>query len=362
MADSTSQRWHDQIIAHGARLVGVENGLARSIVGIWRQSLPRALATVASWPGRATNRTAEAALDAIMGVVQQSALDMGSVLGNDLLDQANAEQRIVGNIIWRGVPQSIWDAVGGMHRIDEVIIKPDFHRPISDAKAFGLLNSDINGINWTERITDMSADVRKAVRRELAAGVAAGEGVDKIQRRIRKVWDIPLRRAETIARTEVHNVSTRVMYDTYNANKDVIRGVEYLSTLDRRTCQICIADDGRKFYYNRLPSVESRPFIPQHPRCRCVYVPFTRGSRDFYGVSKKDKAVFAGPVTKPSDYGTWLKGQTVATVTEILGPVKTRIFLTGKLKLRNFVNDGKVRTIPAIEKSADRMAAEGAEL
>jgi len=361
MPDSTSQLWHDQILAHGARLVGVENGMARSLVSIWDDALPRALAVVASWPGRATLATVDHALNAIMGIVSDSAMATGTQLGADLLEQANAEQRIIGNIIWNGVPQSIWDQVGGMHRIDEEIIKPDFHRPIANAKAFELLNSDINGIGWAERITDMSADIRKSVRRELAAGMAAGEGTDKITRRIRKVWkDIPRKRAEAIARTEVHNVSTRVMFDSYKANRNVIRGVEYLAALDRRTCQICMADDGRKFYFDRTPKMETRPFIPQHPRCRCVYVPFTRMRDIIFGTPESAKEKFLGPVVRASDYVKWLGRQSVSTVTDILGKTKARFFLTGKLGLRSFVNDGKVRKIAAIEKSAERMAAEGA--
>jgi hypothetical protein len=51
----------------------------------------------------------------------------------------------------------------------------------------------------------------------------------------------------------------------------VIDGVQWLATLDHRTCLICGAYDGKIWTKDRLYEVK---VPPAHPNCRCVLIPY----------------------------------------------------------------------------------------
>jgi hypothetical protein len=57
----------------------------------------------------------------------------------------------------------------------------------------------------------------------------------------------------------------------FRANADVLDGVQWLATLDHRTCIICGAYDGRIWTKEKMYEVK---VPPAHPNCRCVLVPY----------------------------------------------------------------------------------------
>ena len=56
----------------------------------------------------------------------------------------------------------------------------------------------------------------------------------------------------------------------YKANSDVIIGVEWLATLDFRTCLVCGVLDGTRYKVKG-----KKPKVPAHENCRCLYLPVT---------------------------------------------------------------------------------------
>ena len=79
--------------------------------------------------------------------------------------------------------------------------------------------------------------------------------------------------AENIARTLCNGIANSAKLAFYQANDDVITGVEILSTLDGRTCPICASLDRKRYKLG-----ESHPSLPLHNRCRCVLLPVTPAS------------------------------------------------------------------------------------
>lgn len=79
--------------------------------------------------------------------------------------------------------------------------------------------------------------------------------------------------AENIARTLCNGIANSAKEAFYNANDDVISGVEILSTLDGRTCPVCASLDRKRYKLG-----ESHPSLPLHNRCRCVLLPVTPAS------------------------------------------------------------------------------------
>ena len=79
--------------------------------------------------------------------------------------------------------------------------------------------------------------------------------------------------AENISRTLCNGIANSAKEAFYQANDDVITGVEILSTLDGRTCPVCASLDRKRYKMG-----ESHPSLPLHNRCRCVLLPVTPAS------------------------------------------------------------------------------------
>ena len=79
--------------------------------------------------------------------------------------------------------------------------------------------------------------------------------------------------AENIARTLCNGVANSAKLAFYQANDDVIIGVEILSTLDGRTCPVCASLDRKRYKMD-----EQAPSLPLHNMCRCVLLPVTPAS------------------------------------------------------------------------------------
>ncbi|MCL2709349.1 MAG: minor capsid protein [Planctomycetaceae bacterium] len=77
--------------------------------------------------------------------------------------------------------------------------------------------------------------------------------------------------AEILARTVINATANQSRLEMYRANADVIDGVQWLATLDHRTCLICGAYDGRIWAQDKLYEVK---VPPAHPNCRCVLIPY----------------------------------------------------------------------------------------
>ena len=108
------------------------------------------------------------------------------------------------------------------------------------------------------------------LRKELALGFEAGESMADITDRIRKYYVNGYeRRASLVARTEVIAASNEGALQGYEA-EDVER-VEWYAAMDERTLDSdcnCEANHG-----NPWPIEESHGLIPDHPQCRCTWIP-----------------------------------------------------------------------------------------
>ena len=77
--------------------------------------------------------------------------------------------------------------------------------------------------------------------------------------------------AVRLARTIVNGVSNNARMETIKENSDVIDGVEFVGTLDGKTCQYCAAYDGH-IWRGEDAGKARRP--PLHPNCRCTIIPY----------------------------------------------------------------------------------------
>lgn len=226
-------------------------------------------------------------------------------------------------------------------RFETVIPAPEqirsaiFTAPLSVRGADGgkLLESFVSGWsrNETQRVVgairqgyfegQTTSAILQAVRGTRANGFRDG------------VLAISNRNASAVVRTAVQHAASQAQQATWSANSDIVKRVQWVSTLDTRTTQQCQALDGREF------PLDSGPRPPIHVNCRSATVAVldqrykfldagaTRAARDDDG---------AGRVGANETYFSWLKKQPAAFQDSAIGPTRAKLLRDGGLTAERF--------------------------
>ncbi len=156
------------------------------------------------------------------------------------------------------------------------------------------------------------------------------------------------RDASTIARTATNGMANSARMAFYEQNADVIDKVQYVATLDSRTCPVCRALDGKTWKVGD----RNIPVMPLHPNSRSVLVAVAKGfgligSRPSKGPGGEVKQVPAS-----TSYADWFKEQSAVFKEDMLGPTRFKLYQDGKLKLDSFVdfNGNKSFTLAELRK------------
>lgn len=111
-------------------------------------------------------------------------------------------------------------------------------------------------------ISELTADQVARTSNAIRAGFAEGQTTVQVMRRlIDDVGPVSERGLSAMVRTALQHVATQAREQTWQANRDIIRGVRWVSTLDSRTSTICRSLDGQVFPIDKGP----RP--PAHVNC-----------------------------------------------------------------------------------------------
>ncbi len=208
--------------------------------------------------------------------------------------------------------------------------------------------------NWVEGMTQGRADrINQAVR----LGMVQGEGTDVIVRRIKGtkaarysdgVLDISRRSAQSIVRTAVNHVSNQAAQQTWKANDHLVKGWQFVSTLDSRTTVTCAALSGS------IHPIGEGPIPPRHIRRRSISVAVTKSFREL-GVDRDEttpqqRASMDGQVAGDTTFAKWLTDKGPETQTGILGATRAQMWRDGKLNLQDFIKaDGTVLTLDQLK-------------
>ena len=146
----------------------------------------------------------------------------------------------------------------------KVDILGSFNQPIH-ADAVGMLY-----IRNFEALDGVTKDMSQRMSRVLSQGLLEGKNPRVIARELNRQVDVGLKRARTIARTEVIKAQHTANIQEYKTYGDI--GVEIIAEFvtagDSRVCQQCQSLEGRLFTLD-----EAQALIPVHPNCRCIAVP-----------------------------------------------------------------------------------------
>jgi SPP1 gp7 family putative phage head morphogenesis protein len=216
-----------------------------------------------------------------------------------------------------------------------------------------------------ELLKDWAASVgsaaKKSLRRQLNIGLTSGESIDAITRRIMgdpvasraftgaATMKAQRRNVRSVVRTMSNGVFNGARQATYEANSDVLKGIQWVSTLDVRTTDICQSLDGQVF------SVTAGPRPPAHHQCRSTTVPITKSWKEL-GVNAKDpriggrayrdvKTGLSGVLPDRPKYPQWLRKQDRASQVAVLGERRTRLFRGNRLAFDDLFKNNRMLTL-----------------
>ena len=332
----------DRIIRHAVLMEGFKTGEVRKIISFFNRSLePDLLEKLTKYAGKTlTENRLRIMRESMKEVLAAAYLRMRKELEPDLLELGKSQSRWDAAVIDKSLPVKIALTTLSVPTIKEMVV----NRPID-----GRLVRE-----WFEELGQAQAI---KVNQQIMIGVAEGEGIDEIVRRIRgtaknRYRDGILARSrreiESVVRTSVSGVVNNVRQASYRANADVVKAVQWVSTLDYRTCEVCAAYDGQVY------DLMDGPRPPQHIGCRCTTVPVCKSWKElgfgFDEMPASERAAMNGRVADKVTYGQWLKGQSRQTQELVLGKGKAQLFRSGKVAIRDFVDDrGRVLTLKELE-------------
>lgn len=167
-----------------------------------------------------------------------------------------------------------------------------------------IIDNETTGQWWRSH----SRDYIQAINRELRTGILQGETIGQLTTRVRNVADTSYNWARSLARTSSITVNNNSVLGTYQDNEDIVRGVQWLSTLDSRTTLICrglsdkrwrFPDNGDASQFSRYRAVgHNKRFPGPTAHWQCLYEDQFVFSPSL--ISKVFKRLYKGDIIKIS--------------------------------------------------------------
>lgn len=189
-----------------------------------------------------------------------------------------------------------------------------------------------------------SERVRNEVRRSLRRAEDQGSSIPQAVRDLRQRMDISRARAATLIRSGLQGSANERARRLYAKNRRVINGMQWIATLDDRTCPECGPLDGQVYWFDgRSPEASTMPTIPLHPNCRCFPAPVVRG--------------LSRPEETPR-WNKWILRQPRSAQVRALGVWRTDLLRAGDVAPRDFRGShGRLRTRRELDALATRRRA-----
>lgn len=228
-------------------------------------------------------------------------------------------------------------------------------------------NTVVRGNFYEDWWKKQGADTRARFENEMRMGQLRGETVDQLAARVGGtramgykdgVMAVSRAQAQALVRTSALGVSNAARMAAYAKNPDVIKGVQWVSTLDARTTPQCIALDGKRWnwpkgngnadYADYIPVGHDKKFEvpPIHWNCRSTIIPITYSWKELAGehgnskaaaiadrVPRETRAAMDGQVARTTTFSAWLGKQTKEFQDEVLGVKRADLWRAGKLDL-----------------------------
>ena len=205
-----------------------------------------------------------------------------------------------------------------------------------------------NGKMLKPFLKDMSNRSMQQIGGIIQAGYYEGQTTPQILKTIRgtraaKYTDGAMHRINrslsVATRTAVQHAAVQAREQVWQDNKDIVKKVRWVSTLDGRTSAVCRSLDGREFPIDK----GIRP--PAHPNCRSTIVAVLDSRFDALdrGATRKARSYNAkgdstGVISVPAKetYYSWLKRQPAKFQSSVIGENRARLLRNGGMSAERF--------------------------
>lgn len=126
-----------------------------------------------------------------------------------------------------------------------------------------------SGRNYSARIWRNTDHLAQMLEDEIEAAFLSGKSVRRMADTIMERFGVGYRAAECLVRTETSYVQNRTAARSYEDAG--CTEYEVLTAQDRRTCQYCAKQNGKRYLLATMQAGENAP--PFHPNCRCTVLP-----------------------------------------------------------------------------------------
>lgn len=202
------------------------------------------------------------------------------------------------------------------------------------------------------------AQLRDRILGQNLPGIGAVGKVDlrTVQPAARGLIQTARRNAEGLVRSSVISTANAAHLAAYQANSDIMEGMEWCATLDMRTCPRCAALDGKRWTLDGEPLGHGIAFPGPalHWADRCTQLPVTKSwetlarenggntrlARELDAMDASTRASMDGQVSSKLTYEGWFAEQSAERQEDILGPARYALYKRGKLSFGDLV-DGR---------------------
>lgn len=215
----------------------------------------------------------------------------------------------------------------------------------------------INAEWWSS----LGAGRARRINDALRSGYVRGATIDEMIREIRGtraqnyadgIINIDRRHAETVVRTGIAHAASAARGSFYERNSDIIKQEQWVSTLDNRTTDLCMARDGKLYTAGDHQPIGHQLKWDEGPgaihwNCRSISVPVIDAASALgIELPPLERAAMNGVAAPGTTYAEWLAAQPLNVQQHVLGKRRAALFSSGKLPLDRFFNEaGQLMTL-----------------
>ena len=362
MGDRPNDRLQDRAIRHAIYLDRYASTVTKEVLGYLNTEVyPDLLAKLQARlerirlrgfdSGFESTKTYLRMLDDLSEILDDGHREAAKRLRAIVRELAKVEARWQEAAILDSVPADARALIAPPERVNLAIVQAIVHRPMQ-----GKVDEE-----WWGELTTKTRD---RLQGQIGLGLSQNETQDQIIRRVRGtaangyrdgVLEASRVQAAAVVRTTTANVSAQAREETYKSMSGVVKGVQWVATLDTRTCPICGPRDGQ--VYDLDDPKAPRP--PAHWNCRCTTAPVLKSYREIARlkpraaaeVSEGTRASMDGQVPDAVTWKEWVDKQPAGRQDEIFGASRAKLYRSGRVDAKDLATrTGRIRTVAELER------------
>lgn len=368
---TANDKLHDESIAHAIWVSRYSTGVANRMIKVLNDSdaelTARLLVAIDTLDAESfTVSRLEALLVSVRAINKDAIQSMYAALTAELQELAKHEATFQMSLFQFAIP----DDVLALHPL--VGISPD-------AVYAAAMGRPFQGRLLSEWASNLEADRMARISNTVRQGFLLGDTHEQIAKKVRGhanrgyqdgALQMSRANAASIAKTAVGHLASTARQSFASANDDILKGKQWLSTLDNRTSKNCRIRDRLKYTLDNKPIGHKVPYLlgpgKIHFCCRSTETYILKSSEELGikvgEIKDSSRASMDGQVPADTNYQDWFSRQSFTRQAEIVGETRARLIRDGGMSPDEFYNDrGEWLTLDQL-RSKDEQAFRNARL